>query len=91
MVDEREGFGEAPGDGAVGGAGLGDAAWVLVERDERGSVVHHRPAHDHPEMHGGAVDGAVKDVLGEDRLVAVVEVDDAEVKSEIPCLPATLS
>ena len=29
-------------------------------------------------MHGGAVDGALEDVLGEDRLVAVVEVNDAE-------------
>ena len=49
-----------------------------MECNERGGVVHHRPAHDDPGMHGGAVDGALKDVLREARLVAVVEVNDAE-------------
>ena len=77
-VNEREGLGEALGDDPVGGAGLGDPAGMLVERDERGGVVHHRPPHDDPGMRGSAVDGPLKDVLGEDRLVAVVEVDDAE-------------
>ena len=51
---------------------------MLVESDERGRIVHQGPTHDDAGMHGGAIDGALKQVLDEYRLVAVVEVDDSE-------------
>ena len=77
-VDERERFGEALGDGAVGEAGLRNARRMSVPDHEGGGVVHQRPAHHDARMDGGAIHGAIEELLVGDGPVVGVEEDRDE-------------
>ena len=72
-VDQRQGLLQPRGDGAVGGAGFGIAAGMVVADYQRGGIVRKRAAHDFARVHFGAIDGAVEQLLERECAVARVE------------------
>src|SRR5690606_16151597 len=77
-VHQRQRLLQARGDGAVGGAGFGAAAGVVVADDLRGGVVHQRAPDDLARVYLGAVHGAPEQLLETERAVAGVEEQDRE-------------
>lgn len=71
-VEKGKGLLEAVGDGAVGRAGLGVSAGVVVKEDDRGGAVVQRFLGDDAGMDFAPVDGALKEVLGGKDAVAGV-------------------
>ena len=72
-VEKGKGLLEAVGDGAVGRAGLGVSAGVVVKEDDRGGVVVQRLLGDDAGMDFAPIDGALKEVLGGKDAVAGVQ------------------
>src|SRR5690606_3397695 len=77
-VDQRQRLLEAGGDGAVGGAGLGVAAGMVVADDHRRRTLRQRAFDQDPRMHLGAVDAAAEQLLEAERAMAGVEVERGE-------------
>src|SRR5690606_30978910 len=83
-VDQGQGLLQARGHGAVGGAGLGAAAGVVVADDHRRGVARQGAAHHFARMHLGAVDGAAEQLLEGERAMAGIQEQRGEDLAGMP-------
>lgn len=87
-IDQGQGLLELDGELAVGGAGFGDAARVVVRHQHGRGVAAQGLLHEDARVHAGAVDGALgEDALG-DQAMAVVEEQGGEALVRCVAQPA---
>src|SRR5690606_22462431 len=83
-VDQGQGLLQARGRGAVGGAGLGATAGVVVAHDHRRGIAGQGTAHDFARVHLGAVDGAAEQFLEGERAMAGIQEQHGEYLAGMP-------
>ena len=75
IVDQRQRLLQVPGEGLVGGAGLGQARGVVVRDDHGGGMVAQRFAHDFARIDRGLRQGAAREFTAGDQAQLAVQVE----------------